>query len=655
MSIFSVMQTNDEKIDIQLIGYHKVFSTFLSMVKFLPSKESENHFKVVCASPSGDLKFLKFPKGFNQNIEKLEDLLSVSDMSQQQFSQYFQEDGIPVISIESLFVSSSSTAEIDQDILYIAYAKAKKFFICKFVINASEDMTLKWRKSFSCQDHIISSISIQKVSIECSQTHCTLNAIMVYTSSLDGSLVQWKIVEHPQPHVGDSFSQAPDRYISVTIIPKRSDLPIWGCSLSPNHIHAAIAVERPPLKEIRVDLEHRSKTRIYIIPLFMHAIRALYHIPQEQQISQSHIIDYFTTKITRGLTCREQLFDISSCLTQPDMSHLIEAILDRSFEHAVKNQDWKLKKSIYFLYSNICTETKTLENELKHRLFQKKITLGNCIRHHYAIEFLEFLTKQGTNQKTQQLLCDWLLLYYESLIKKYYLPESSQQAHVLLPSHHCIDKDEAITTLSDHVKMARNLNTIMQSLTNAEEASSSNKPVIDFTRSLISFFSSNPTLNERNTENVTSTLLERITSEPFIPPPRDACPICLPSHSSRLSMQLGAQFTHSTCPKHHPIARDTFTFEIIRDPVYDSAQCRACGEYATRSRACQIIEDIIHSYTVAVEGNQQEAHDSAQTSTPHALFSSSPKTNGSASIPNNREGESCVNVVCNLCGSTFSK
>ncbi|KAG2378585.1 hypothetical protein C9374_008224 [Naegleria lovaniensis] len=577
ISVFSVMQTIDEKVDIQLIGYHKVFSTFISIVKFLPSAESENYFRVVCASSSGELKFLKIPKEFNQNIEKREDLLSVSDMSQQQFSQYFHEDGLPVIAIEPLFVSSKTSSENDQDTLYIAYAKAKKFFICKFSINAGGDMTLKWRKSYSCQDHIISSISLQQVSIACTQTHCNLNAIMVYTSSLDGSLVQWKIVEHPQPHI-DSSAQTPDKYISVTIIPKRSDLPIWGCSLSPNHTLAAIAVERPPLKEIRIDFEHRSKTRIYIIPLFMYAIRAIYQIPQDQQIPSAHIIDYFTTKITKGLTCREQLFDIAACLTQPDMSHVVEAILDRSFEHATTNQDWNLKKSIYFLYSNICTEATLLENDPKYLLLQKKITLGNCIRHFYATELLDFLTKQESNKKTQLLLCDWLLLYYDSIIKKYYWSASSYQTQAPLPSHNCIDKDE-VATLTDNVAMIRNLKTITQALTTTEDPSS-NMPVLHFALTLHSFFSNNPKLDGTNTEN-TFTLLRSIATEQFVPPPRDTCPICSPSHPSNLPMQLGAQFTHSTCPKHHPITRDTFTFEIIRDPVYDSVQCRACAKTNT--------------------------------------------------------------------------
>ncbi|EFC47451.1 hypothetical protein NAEGRDRAFT_78786 [Naegleria gruberi] len=615
LSIF-VITNFDRKLEVELVGYSKIFSNFISFVKFLPSRSGDEFFRIVVASCEGQIKILSIPKSYTQSIEKLDDLVTPKEICKE-YSSYFESDSIPLTSLETFYVSKDQSKKA-LDEMYMCYSKGTNLYVCKFEFQDQETL-LTWRKKFSCQNFTISSISMQYITIDRSdKENSTINTLLVYTTSLDGSLVQWKINE----------DTTDDGYTSVYIISKNFELPVWGCSLSPNNVQMAISVERPSTREVRADLEHRNKIRMYILPLYYHALRAIYHIPQTDPIPSHCIVDYFTTLLRRGIFRKQQAFDIADCLSSSDMVEYIEKILSNVYDTA---NNLPLKKILYFIYSWICREK---SYPLRETLLERKAILEEELRYIYSVTLFDIQSKkQEKPNLTQYLLCDWILLYYQDFVAEHF------------PSNNLNNMTPYI--LQQVAQFLPILDSIIKTLKNEDNAEKNLKE-IQFAQKLFALFT-----RVSNKEDHAASISNEIISETNFITPRDSCSVCKPTSEERfVPIVFGSQFSHATCcsTRKHPIARDGFTFEIIRD-VYQMLECSCCCQQTSRDGLFSVLyrNCTQHNTTAVVGGEEQHNQPSEEVVVDENLMSLLCPSHKDVHI------EACsFKIECCLCGSSFN-
>ncbi|KAL9642037.1 hypothetical protein ABK040_004089 [Willaertia magna] len=532
ISIFGLL--NDSKI--VLLGYFKAFSTFVTHLKFLYTDSKDNFFILSCGSSSGELKFFKIPKASQLSIEKKEDLLDVKQIIPSNSSNLFSSDDISFATVETIHVTIET-----KTFIYLSYAKGVKIYLYKFLLGNEGELIVEWVKSFSCQDSTISGITMQYFSIESNETNQTSSALLLYSSSIDGSLVQWKIIDG-SPNEAEDIKD----FVCVYIITKRSDFPIWGCSLSSNSTHISMALERPATRETRADLENRSKIRLYTLPIYPQAIRSLYNIPLQITIPKQHFVDYFVTLLKNNNLNVNQLFDVITCLSSNEMEEITNDIITTLVNISEKENNSKMKTKLYFLYHNISSK---LENtELKKALQDRKVGLQNELRYFYSSNIIDFCVSGNDYSPIRfqlLLICDWVLLFYQLLIKG------------LAP-----EQNELISFINRFKEpFIANLEKILRLLDNEEK----HQAEIQFTKDLHSLFS-NEELQKNNDFIIDLTNREYLIE-------RDYCPICMEG----MKMEIGERFPSTKCSKNHPIIRDTLTFETIKD-IYIIKSCPGCGE-----------------------------------------------------------------------------
>lgn len=208
-----------------------------------------------------------------------------------------------------------------------------------------------------------------------------------YSSSTDGSLIQWKLSN--------------GMVEKKNLIEKNYIQPIWGCCLSPNNFYLCLLMEHPSDNLFSTfSYLSKKKTKVYLYQTIENDLEKIFNL-----------IKNIFTQGSNELPYKYPIDDLLKFLEQvPEKT--IKLLFEKLDQEYNQNMNY-FKLLVLILYKSNFDEIK---EEMNQRLNDTRSIL---LFHHCSQTILNF--KQISNVNTILSMCDWLLMFWSSQIME--LPE----------------------------------------------------------------------------------------------------------------------------------------------------------------------------------------------------------------------------------------